>query len=150
MSLTHVKELEAFAQQTINAGSIQAILGYLNSNSNNADATYSDMSIALFAARNNFSAPGVTSARILVTLPDGTTIFDSSKGNNSRLSITSKSINENHNSRLAIMAAGLSQSGIGMEKKYSSSTGLNEQYLAHRIGKTQQDAIGCIRWSLVA
>lgn len=148
MSLTHVKELEAFAKQTINAGGLQSILSYLN---NLADATYSDMSIALFAAKSNFTAPGVISLRILVTLPDGTTIFDSSKGNNnSHTNANSKLINENHNSRLAIMAACLSQSGVGMEKKYSSSTGLNEQYLAHRIGKTQQDAIGCVRWSFVA
>lgn len=147
MSLTHVKDLEEFAQQTINAGGLQSALKYLIDNS---DATYSDMSIALFAAKNSFTAPGVTNPRILVTLPDGTTIFDTSKNNNSRTNAISKTINENHNTRFAIMAAGLSQSGIGMEKKYSSSTGLNEQYLAHRIGKTQQDCIGCIRWSFAA
>ena len=145
--MTHVKELEAFAQQTMNAGGVQSTLKYLN---DSTDANYLDMSNNLVAAKNSFSAPGVTTPRILVTLPDGTTIFDSSKGNNSRTNANSKAINENHNSRLAIMAACLSQSGIGMEKKYSSSTGKNEQYLAHRIGRTQQDAIGCIRWSFVA
>ena len=148
MSLTHVKELEAFAEQTINAGAVQAIIVFLNTYNEN---TYNTMSSALFAAKNSFTASGVNNTRILVTLPDGTTMFDTSKNNNNSFqNAKDKAINENHNSRLAIMVAGLGQSGVGMEKKFSTSTRLNEQYLAHRIGKTQQDAIGCIRWSFVA
>jgi hypothetical protein len=152
MSLTHVKELEAFARQTMSAGGVQATIEYLlNSNT----STYTDMSNALFAVRNNFSAAGVSSPRILVTLADGTTVFDSSRGANPNsantpANATAKAINENHMSRLAIAAAMLGQSGVGMEKKYSTSTQKFEQYLAHRLGRSQQDAIGCIRWSLEA
>jgi hypothetical protein len=157
MSLTHVKELEAFARQTMSAGGVQQTIEYLLDSS---AATYNDMSNALFAVRNNFLASlpagaGVSSPRILVTLADGTTIFDSSRGANPNSANTpanaaAKAINENHMSRLAIAAAMLGQSGVGMEKKYSTSTQKFEQYLAHRLGRSQQDAIGCIRWSLEA
>jgi hypothetical protein len=153
MSLTHVKELEAFARQTMSAGGVQATIEYLlNSNT----STYTDMSNALFAARNAFvSTAGITSPRILVTLADGTTVFDSSRGANPNsantpANATAKAINENHMSRLAIAAAMLGQSGVGMEKKYSTSSQNFEQYLAHRLGRSQQDAVGCIRYSFVA
>jgi hypothetical protein len=150
MSLTHVKELEAFARQTMSAGAVQATINFLLDSSN---STYTDMSNALFAARNNFSAAGVSSPRILVSLPDGTTVFDSSRSGdkaNTLSNANNKNINENHNSRLAIIAAMLGQSGVGMEKKYSTSTGLNEQALAHRLGRSQQDSLGCIRWTFSA
>lgn len=150
MSLTHVKELEAFARQTMSAGGVQSTIEYLL---NPTDATYLDMCNNLFAARSDFSASmpaGVNSPRILVTLADGTTVFDSSKSNNSRANANAKTINENHMSRLAIVGAGLSQAGVAMEKKFSTSTGLNEQYLAHRLGRSAQDAQGIIRWSFVA
>jgi hypothetical protein len=147
MSLTHVKELEAFAEQTTIDGGVQSVINYMYDPSGN---TYELMLTAIVSAKNKFTAPGVTRTRILVTLADGTVVLDTSRNNNSHANALAKAINENHNSRLAIMVAGLGQSGIGMEKKYSSSTRLNEQYLAHRVGRTQQDAIGCIRWSFVA
>lgn len=156
MSLTHVKELEAFAAKAANNGAVQATMKYLLDAST---STYLDMSNALFAARDAFasdvSTAGITSSRILVTLPDGTVVFDSSKGaNNTHANAGAKpwttGINENHNSRGAIMAAVLNQSGVGMEKKYSTSTQKFEQYLAHRVGRSQQDAVGVIRYSFVA
>jgi hypothetical protein len=148
MSLTHVKELETFARNTVLTDATQNTIAYLL---NPNDVTYEKMSISLSAAKNNFSVPGVISSpRILVTFPDGTVVFDTSKSNNTHTNALAKIINENHQSRLAIIAAMLSQSGVGMEKKYSSSTGLFEQALAHRLGKTQQDSVGCIRWSFVA
>lgn len=150
MSLTHVKELEAFARQTMSAGGVQATIEYiLNSNVN----SYTDMSNALFAVRDNFSAAGVSAPRILVTLADGTTVFDTTRsGNqaNTPANATNKNINENHMSRLAIASAMLGQSGVGMEKKYSTSSQNFEQYLAHRLGRSQQDSLGCIRWSFSA
>jgi hypothetical protein len=152
MSLTNVKELEAFAAQTYARGAVLAAQKFLlNPNNDN----YVDMCNSLVASRNGFSAAGVSGARILVSLPDGTTVFDSSRIGSSDVAkqntlenANAKSINENHNSRLAIIAAMLNQSGVGTEKKYSTSTQGFEQALAHRIGKSQVESQGCIRWTL--
>lgn len=81
----------------------------------------------------NYYLPKVV--RILITLPDGTVMYDSSKGNtNTRDNFLSKSINENHNTRVAIMIAQMNKCGIGYEEKYSSTTQNNEIYVAYRIG----------------
>lgn len=146
MSLTRVKELETFANATYANGAVQAVRMYLQNASGSNE--YATMKTLLDNAKNGFSAPGVSGPRILVSLPDGSVVYDSSRANNTVANANAKAINENHNSRLAMIAAMLSQSGVGTETKYSTSTLNTEQALAHRIGKTQQDSVGCIRWTL--
>lgn len=98
------------------------------------------------------------SLRVVVTLTDGTVAYDSGvSGNvtigtnvvpkNSFTAFQNKLINENHNSRVAIMSALLSKIGSGYEIKYSSSTGKREAYNAMRMGVSSDDALGCCRVS---
>ena len=73
--------------------------------------------------------------RILICLPNGNVVFDSKKQNNSYYNFIYNNINENHNTRQAILTAQLSNDGIGGEIKYSTTTGNYEIYYAVRIGK---------------
>lgn len=76
--------------------------------------------------------------RILITAPDGTVAFDSSKdtspSKNTFENFKNKTINENHNTRIAILDAQMFECGIGVETKYSTTDGTNESYVAARIG----------------
>jgi hypothetical protein len=86
--------------------------------------------------------------RVLVTLPDGKVAYDSSKGvNNTFARYQADLINENHNTRVAIMSALLGNSGVGYEEKYSNSTGLDEVYIAERMGFSPSRPSGCVRIS---
>lgn len=72
--------------------------------------------------------------RLLVTQPDGSVRYDSSKGdNNTYDNAIAKIINENHNTRMSIMSAQLSCDGRGNEIKQSTSTGQIEAYQARTI-----------------
>ena len=87
--------------------------------------------------------PVLTGLRVLVTLTDGTVSYDSSKGKNNTFEKFQKNeINENHNTRVAIMLANLSKDGVGNETKYSTSTGVNQAYNAVRMGLATTDALG--------
>lgn len=77
---------------------------------------------------------------------DGTVLYDSSKGANNTFA-NIKSINENHNSRIAIMKSLLSASGRGYEVKRSTSTGAIETYLAVRLGTSSETPVGSVRIS---
>jgi hypothetical protein len=46
-------------------------------------------------------------SRIVITLPDGTVVVDTSKNNNTYANFQAKAINENHNTRVAILDAQL-------------------------------------------
>jgi hypothetical protein len=86
--------------------------------------------------------------RILVTIPDGTVMFDTAKGElNTYANFKGKLINENHNSRSAILQALLGNWGAGSEQKRSTSTGLYEYYFAHRLGPSINDVQFIIRGS---
>jgi hypothetical protein len=159
MVLSNYKELEAFALKVELSGGFTDTMKYLLDPSLNA---YNIMKIALDNAILNFTADmsnngsGLTGMRILVTLADGTVVFDSSKltdnaGStiNSFINAKNKIINENHMSRIAILIAALSAAGIAAEMKFSTSTGKFEQYLAIRLGKTSEHAIGIIRFSFL-
>jgi len=90
-----------------------------------------------------------TKSRIVITTPDGTVVYDSSKGtSNTHENASNKKINENHNSRISIITACLNNTGVGMERKKSTSTGNFEEYLAVRIGKSSLQASGVVRYSL--
>jgi len=87
--------------------------------------------------------------RVLVTISDGTVGLDTSKSNNTYANYKAKTINENHNTRAAIMQSLLSNNGKGLEKKISSSNRRFEAYLSTRYGPTTERAYGVVRVSLV-
>lgn len=88
----------------------------------------------------------VDNGRIVITLPDGTVVVDTN-GSNSWANYQSKSINENHNSRIAILNSQLCLGGVGYEQKYSTSTGNVEKYVAIRLGEYLKN-FGSIRISI--
>ena len=103
---------------------------------------------------------GSASPRLVVTESDGTVIYDTSHaatpgssapGNNTNnyANWQSKLINENHNTRMAIMTAQMFPCGVGYETKYSSSVGTNQAYVAIRAGVYTNNA-GTFRLSINA
>ena len=66
--------------------------------------------------------------------------------NNLPANFLAKTINENHNSRVAIFVAQEYTCGAGVESKLSTSTGQNEDYLALRAGN-HLDSAGTVRAS---
>lgn len=102
----------------------------------------------------NALAGSVVTGRVVVTLPDGTVVIDTARDDNtadprsnSYQHFLDKTINENHNSRLAILGAQQFACGVGLESKFSSSTGLTESYVAIRVGG-HLDSDGTIRMSV--
>lgn len=91
--------------------------------------------------------------RILITAADGTVKVDTSKGDadtHINLKEDDDPINENHNSRVAIMRALNNESGFAREKKVSNTnvgTRKEEYYVAKRFGASPEEAIGVIRIS---
>ncbi len=88
--------------------------------------------------------------RILVCQPDGTVTFDSATkaaGGNTYANAKDKKINENHNTRPAIMSAQLTCDGRGNELKISTSTGSIEAYDARVIVNEYGNNQGSIRVS---
>ena len=102
---------------------------------------------AFVAAQSSTLYPGV---RVLITLSDGQVAIDTSKGDagNTFAKFQGKTINENHNSRLSILTALLSNAGTGYEQKYSSSEQKFEIYSAQRMGATPSNALGVVRVSV--
>ena len=94
--------------------------------------------------------PLITGLRVLVTLTEGHVAYDTlqdASGNNTYANYLTNSINVNHNTRVSIMMALLSNSGVGNENKYSSTTGLPTGYNVVRMGLSPSDALGCTRVS---
>jgi hypothetical protein len=89
-------------------------------------------------------AGGITTGRVLITLPDGTAVVDTSKPDdpadstpdqaNSFQHFKNKTVNENHNTRISILDAQLWPCGLGVEKKFSTTDNVFEIYLAERLG----------------
>jgi hypothetical protein len=98
------------------------------------DAVKDQASYAKLLAAANTAKAGIVNGRILVTLPDGTVIVDTSKTNNTYQNYKDKKINENHNSRIAILDAQLYECGQGVETKFSSTDNVTETYVALRLG----------------
>jgi hypothetical protein len=108
----------------------------------------------MLLATANGVAAGLANGRLVVTLPDGTVVVDTARDDNtadpksnSFAHFQAKTINENHNSRLAIFSAQAYACGLGAERKFSSSTGNTETYLAVRLGG-HLDSNGTARVSL--
>ena len=83
--------------------------------------------------------------RVLITLPDGTVVVDTSKPDdpdnstpdvqaNSFQHFKNKTVNENHNTRISILNAQLWPCGLGVERKFSTTDNVFEIYLAKRLG----------------
>ena len=113
-------------------------------------ATYATL---LTTARN--LALTVPNGRVLVSLPDGTVMVDTGRpddptnvmpAGNSFAHFQAKTVNENHNSRIAILDAQEWPCGAGLERKFSSSTGFTETYFAIRLG-AHLDNAGTVRLS---
>jgi hypothetical protein len=95
----------------------------------------------------NATAALITNGRIVVTLPDGTVAVDTAKGaDNTFDKFKAKTINENHNTRVAILDAQLYDCGVGLETKTSTTTSTAEVYLAKRLG-LYLDSAGTVRLS---
>ena len=110
---------------------------------------------ALSTAATEDSVNGI---RLLFCEADGTVIYDSGKRAsatipvdlNTRDNYIDKSINENHNSRIAILKALLSASGRGYEVKRSTSSSgsiSTESYVAVRLGTSSENSVGTMRIS---
>ena len=89
----------------------------------------------------NALASSISTGRVLIALPDGTVVLDTARDDhladptsNSYQHFLDKTIGDNHNSRLAILAAQSYQCGIGLESRSSTSTGADEAYVALRAG----------------
>ena len=68
------------------------------------------------------------------------------KSTNSLANFKAKAINENHNTRLAILDAQLFPCGFGLETKVSTSVGGVEVAIAKRIG-AYMNSLGTVRVS---
>jgi hypothetical protein len=85
---------------------------------------------------------GLPTGRMVVTVPDGTVVLDTARtdGNpsdpksNTYQHFLDKTINENHNSRIAIFAAQGYPCGNAIEAKFSTTDGVREYYFASRLG----------------
>jgi hypothetical protein len=98
---------------------------------------------------------GLPTGRMVVTVPDGTVVLDTSRTDGDETMPTSntyqhflnKTINENHNSRVAIMTAQAYPCGQAIEAKLSTTDGVREYYLANRLGN-YLDNFGTARLSV--
>ena len=129
---------------------VKPLLAFLNNTKD--ENAYNNMKASMDSVveRTQIAAvnAGGSKSRILCTLADGTVFYDSgSKVQNSYANFSSKTINENHQSRSAILKAVLSEDGVGWEAKFSTSTNSYEEYVAMRIGMSQTDAMGVVRLS---
>ena len=116
----------------------------------NNQATY-----ATYLAAARTLAGTVPNGRLLITLPDGTVMIDTGRPDdptdvmatgNSFAHFGSKTVNENHNSRIAILDAQEWPCGVGLERKLSTTTGQTETYVAMRLG-AHLDNLGTARLS---
>jgi hypothetical protein len=110
---------------------------------------------AAYLANVRTIAGTVPNGRLVITLPDGTVMIDTARPDdptnvmavgNSFAHFGAKTVNENHNSRIAIFEAQEWPCGVGIERKLSTSTGQTETYMAFRLG-THLDSLGTARLS---
>jgi hypothetical protein len=103
-------------------------------------------------------AGSLTNGRVLITVPDGTVVIDTAKPDdptnvtpnvfaNSYQHFKNKMVNENHNSRIAILDTQEWPCGVGLESKFSTSDNQRELYVAVRLG-AHLDANGTARLSI--
>jgi hypothetical protein len=143
--------------QTTYANLISKIAPQVNTLKSQLQAVIDQPTYLTLLTTSRTLANSLATGRVLVTLPDGTVVLDTSKtddpGNtmasgNSFQHFQNKTVNENHNSRVAIFDAQEWPCGVGLETKLSTTTGQHEIYLAVRLG-AQFDAIGTARLSVI-
>lgn len=111
------------------------------------DGVKDQASYAILLAEANATAASIAKGRIIVTLPDGTVVVDTSKaGINTYANYKAKKVNENHNSRIAILDSQLFECGVGVETKRSTTDNTIETYVARRLGN-YLDNSGTVRIS---
>lgn len=114
---------------------------------NKLDAVANPATYNILRAEAVATANLIADGRVVITLPDGTVVVDTSKGAaNTYANFQAKTINENHNTRVAILDAQIYDCGLGLETKTSTSTGDVEVYLAKRLG-AYLDSAGTVRLS---
>ncbi|WP_297324936.1 hypothetical protein [Nitrosomonas sp.] len=114
---------------------------------NKLSAVKDQPTYATLLTEANATAAIIANGRVVVTLPDGTVVVDTAKGaTNTFANFEAKAINENHNTRVAILDAQIYDCGVGLETKTSSTTGVSEVYLAKRLG-AYLDSVGTVRLS---
>ncbi|MEI2656079.1 MAG: hypothetical protein V9G16_02625 [Nitrosomonas sp.] len=126
-------KLAAAPYDTLNAILTPAKVTSFRNKLNNVtnQATY-----AILLAEANATATLIANGRVIVTLPDGTVVVDTSKGaNNTYANFIDKAINENHNTRVAILDAQIYDCGVGLETKTSSSTGVQRSLPGKTTGR---------------
>jgi len=105
--------------------------------------------------------PGLTTVtpRILIAESDGTVLLDTAEPINNLITPTARTnsyaswqakvIDENHNTRVAVMTAQIFVGGVGYETKYSSTVGFIQNYVAIRANNFLNNQ-GTIRLSVNA
>lgn len=123
------------------------IAPHLTAIKNKLDVVQDVLTYNILLAEANADALLTTKGRIVVTLPDGTVVVDTSKGKlNTFANYKAKKINENHNTRIAILDAQLYECGVGLETKRSTTDNAIESYVARRLGN-YLDNSGTVRFS---
>ena len=88
-------------------------------------------------------ASSIANGRVLITVPDGTVVLDTARpddpnnqlpAGNSFKHFKDKTVNENHNSRVAVFDAQQYPCAWGLETKFSTSDDQREVYAATRLG----------------
>jgi hypothetical protein len=143
--------------QTTYTNLISKLAPQVNTLKNQLSAVIDQPTYVTLLTTSRTLANSVATGRVVVTLPDGTVVLDTAKTDDPGNTMTSgnsfqhfqnKTVNENHNSRVAIFDAQEWPCGVGLETKLSTSTGQHEIYLAIRLG-AQFDAIGTARLSVI-
>lgn len=155
LSQLSVENLEYRAQGALLQRSFQQFPSQKTTNSilvrkfleEQTESTWNAMATGVITFLSSVSQEVFPGARILICLPDGKVAYDSGRNNNSYENFEKGLINENHNTRVSIMVAILSESGIGFEIKPSSSVGTLQTYNAHRTGPTTSEPQGTVRVS---
>jgi hypothetical protein len=132
----------------------------INTLTPHADALTADLatlqdqvSYETLLAEARATASGIPTGRVVITVPDGTVVLDTSRADNtedpksnSYQHFLDKTINENHNTRLAFAVAQHYPCGVALESKLSTTDGLKEDYFALRLGN-HLDSYGTARIS---
>jgi hypothetical protein len=140
--MANVVELDNLLSVLLSSKGKEIISTYTNLNA----TTYAKFAEWFSFLSTSEPAVGLSGLRLMFCEADGTVLYDSSKGASNTFA-NIKSINENHNSRLAIIKALLSASGRGYEVKRSTSTDVVETYLALRLGTSSETPTGSVRIS---
>ena len=143
--MSNIVELENLVTALLTSKGKDIVSTYTSLSSGN----YHNFALWFLYLQNSEPAKNLTGLRLIFCVPDGTVVYDSSKlpFENTFENFKLKKVNENHNSRIAIMKALLSASGRGYEIKRSTSTGAIEAYLAVRIGTSSENPFGLFRIS---